>query len=149
MTLIARPLHRTVWLIVLGALVLAQTLGALHRVVHSPLASRAAIAQAAGSRLGGPAHASPVSASHAAAKAAPAMSGEPRSGRGWLVLFSGHASEQGCDLFDQLSHADFLLAWAPAPPPAFVAPQPVARMPLDAVAAIRTAFRARAPPRFG
>ena len=64
----------------LVALVLAQTLGLVHRIVHAPIGGHPAVT---------------ASASTAS------------SGIAWLkALFAGHSSEQGCDLYDQLSHAD-------------------------------------------
>jgi hypothetical protein len=65
---------------VLLAFVLAQALGLMHRIVHSPLQGQGV--------------------AHAAAEA-------PQAGLPWLkALFAGHDSERGCDLFDQSSHAD-------------------------------------------
>ena len=63
----------------LFALVLAQTLGLVHRIVHAPIVGHPAISASASTT----------------------------AGTTWLkALFVGHSSEQGCDLYDQLSHAD-------------------------------------------
>jgi hypothetical protein len=63
------------------ALVFAQTLGLVHRIVHAPT-------------IGHPALLASATASTPA-------------GTAWLkALFAGHSSEHGCDLYDQLSHAD-------------------------------------------
>ena len=71
--------RRLVCSTLLVALVLVQTLGLVHRIVHAP--------------IGG----------HPAASALASL----ETGTGWLkALFAGHSSEQGCDLYDQLSHAD-------------------------------------------
>lgn len=65
---------------VLLAFVLAQALGLMHRIVHSPLLGQAAV--------------------QASAEA-------PQAEVSWLkALFAGHDSERGCDLYDQLNHAD-------------------------------------------
>lgn len=63
----------------LFALVLAQTLGLVHRIVHAPIGGHPAISASASTK----------------------------AGTSWLkALFAGHSNEQGCDLYDQLSHAD-------------------------------------------
>ena len=76
-------LRRSLCMTVLVALALTQTLGLVHRIVHAPSGAHPAFA------VGGTAAA------------------QPSSGIGWLkALFAGHSSEQGCDLYDQFSHAD-------------------------------------------
>jgi len=104
------------------ALVFAQTLGLVHRIVHAPT-------------IGHP---------------APLASASTPAGTAWLkALFAGHSSEHGCDLYDQLSHAD-------AVPQASIT-SPVVHT-IDAVpswhsgvhvAAQATGFLARGPPPAG
>lgn len=63
----------------LVALVLAQTLGLIHRIVHAPIGAHPAVTASASTS----------------------------SGIAWMkALFAGHSSEHGCHLYDQLSHAD-------------------------------------------
>ena len=104
------------------ALVLAQTLGLVHRIVHAP--------------IGG----------HPAMSASVSGAGD----NGWLkALFAGHSSEQGCDLYDQLSHADAL---PQAPTAAILVPDLDAVLPCHAVgqaAAQAAGFLARGPPPAG
>ena len=114
----SRRLRHTILGVVLLALALAQTLGAVHRIVHSPLSA--------------PAVGSDWSA---------------RSGSTWLqALFAGHGNEQGCDLYDQLSHADLIQVAVAA----VVLLQPVAArdsVPVASqLAALLPGFRARGPP---
>jgi hypothetical protein len=71
--------RRTLLFVVLLALVLGQTLGALHRLVH---ASRAAPSGAV------------------SALSVPAGTFE--------VFFAGHHTERDCDQYDQASHADIV-----------------------------------------
>ena len=86
----SRRLRRTIFSIVLLALALAQTLGVVHRVAHSPLTVHAR------SSLG----AQPAGVTSARAD---------QPGAHWLqALFSGHDNERGCHLFDQLSHSDLM-----------------------------------------
>ena len=74
-------LRRSLCMTMLVALALTQTLGLVHRIVHAP------------------------SAAHPAYSVGTAAA-QPSSGIGWLkALFAGHSSEQGCDLYDQFSHA--------------------------------------------
>jgi hypothetical protein len=109
-------LHRLLPLLLL-AVALAQTLGAMHRIVHLPHAAR-----------GDGQKATPTPHRFAA-------------------LFAGHASEQGCELYDQLSHADLVpgaIASLTAVPPAMPdEPRYGARH----LAAPATGFLARGPPR--
>lgn len=69
-------LRRTVFLSVLVALVFAQTLAIVHRIVHA-----VAVADAA------------------PGAATPAVDG-------LKALFAGHRGEHGCELYDQLHHVD-------------------------------------------
>ena len=108
--------------ILLVALVIAQTLGLVHRIVHAPIVGHPAVTAAASTNVG----------------------------TAWMkALFAGHSSEQGCDLYDQLSHAD---AVPPAPVAAIVMHD------IDAVpgwhsgvqvAAQAAGFLARGPPPAG
>ena len=107
-------LQRKLLPLVLLALVMAQTLGALHRVVHSPLAVPSL-----------------------AAKAAP---------HGLATLFAGHTTEQGCDAYDQLSHADVLPGVAPVLAPPVPVEAIVVRHVASHIAGTRAGFRARGPP---
>ena len=114
----------------LVALVLAQTLGLVHRIVHAPTGGHSALAV-------------PVLAS---ASASAAM----EAGTRWLkALFSGHSSEQGCDLYDQLSHADAV----PEAPAAAILAHGLDAVPTrhsaGQVAAQAAGFLARAPPPAG
>ena len=112
--------RRLVCSTLLVALVLAQTLGLVHRIVHAPIGGY------------------------------PAASASKAAGTGWLkALFAGHSSEQGCDLYDQLSHAD---AVPEAPAAAFLV-RGVDAVPtwhsVGQVAAQAAGFLARAPPLAG
>lgn len=114
--------RRTILTGLMLALALAQTLGLVHRIVHSPLALHAA--------------ASPS-----------ALSAQPVP-HGLQALFAGHRTEQGCDLYDQLSHFDWvhvdiaavplLLHWADTPD---------SLHPTWHLAAQAAGFLARGPPR--
>ena len=112
------------------ALVLAQTLGLVHRVVHAPLVLQGAA---------GAAH-----------RVAPAPSEAPFAQgvkRGLPALFAGHVFEHGCDLYDQASHAD-MLGVAPLVAAA-VDPRPLAPVrtqPTWQIAAAAAGFLARGPP---
>jgi hypothetical protein len=133
-TLSARR-RRMLCLAMLVALALAQTLGLIHRIVHAPAGSYAAfVASSAG------AGAAFNTGSTGAAAAF-------NTSTDWLkALFAGHASEQGCDLYDQFSHADGV----PAAPAVVVllaaadvaSPSPAA----SRVAAQAAGFLARGPP---
>jgi hypothetical protein len=120
-------MRRSLCGVLLLALVVAQTLGALHRIVHAPLLAHLASGSAA---FAGNADAA-------------------RNPGGLAALFSGHASEQGCDLYDQLSHADLLPAGvAPLALPSVVVRLDVAGLCAPALARL-TAFHARGPPLLG
>ncbi len=116
----SRQLCRTLLFTMMVTLLLAQTLGSQHRVVHAP---------------GGA-----VQASHAdIVHAAPAHPD-------WRdALFAGH-EQAGCDSYDQLSHADFLwgasvesTAWAQSPTPPGAHPS-------SHLAAQAAGYLARGPP---
>ena len=113
-----RRLRRPLLAGVLLALVLAQTLGAIHRIVHAPLA-------------GG----------HAAL-----VTGAKATSHPLAALFAGHAGEQGCELYDQLSHADLLPVLPAALPPAAPAPVLDAAAPGGCVAQPVAGPPARGPP---
>ena len=87
-----RSRHRFAWLaVVLVAVALAQTLGAMHRVVHAPGAI------AAGSLVG------------QALREPAAPTGVVRADTSALgAFFAGHDSEHACEQFDQLTHADLV-----------------------------------------
>jgi hypothetical protein len=110
--------RRAIVSVVLLALALAQTLGMAHRLVHRAPAVHASTS------VGAP--------------AAP----------GWLkALYRGHSTEQGCELYDQLSHADLLQVEIAAPVHVHAVetcvPAPMALL----AAAAPTGFHARGPPR--
>ena len=116
----SRRFRSTIFSFVLLALMLAQTLGLVHRIVHSPLAA------------------------HAAASAgAPSV----QSGSDWLqALFSGHDTEQGCHLYDQLSHSDLIHVDVAVVPVLHVAPSHDPTIPASHIAAQAAGFLARGPP---
>jgi hypothetical protein len=95
--------RRAAWLAVVVVLLLAQTLGLLHRVAHAPTAGlgphKFAAAQ---SRPVEPAAAVHASAEHA-----------PSGGHGLAALFGGHDGG-GCASYDQAAHSDLLVSAAPA-----------------------------------
>jgi hypothetical protein len=118
----SRRLRSTILTIVLLALALAQTLGVVHRIVHSPLSA------------------------HAAAAGAPPS---PAAATFLQALFAGHGTERGCDLYDQLSHSDLLETAAlvvavPLAPQACPGVPPVGRPVAEAAG-----FLARGPPPAG
>jgi len=88
-----QALRRAVLAWTLFAFAIAQTLGAMHAVVHAP-------------RL-------------AAFGAAPEFAEASRAATGWVAhLFAHHQhADHACDLYDQLSHADLLPAMPIVPPP--------------------------------
>jgi hypothetical protein len=112
-----RRLRRPLLAGVLLALVVAQTLGAMHRIVHAPA---------------GNGHLAFVDAK-----------GTPH---GLAALFSGHSSEHGCDLYDQLAHADLLPALPPALPSVPPAPLPEAAVRVACIAQPVAGHLARGPP---
>lgn len=113
--------RRTLFSIVLLALVLAQTLSLVHRIVHSPLAVHAT-----------------------------APSGAPLThpATDWLkALFAGHSTEQGCELYDQLAHSDLLAADALLVPLLHPTEARAPSHPAWHLAAQAAGFLARGPPR--
>lgn len=114
-------LRRTLFSMVLLAFALAQTLGVVHRIVHSPLAVHAT---------------------------APAGADATHAAGNWLkALFAGHRTEQGCELYDQLSHSDLMqvditVVVPLLPPTEACAPS----RPAWHLAAQAAGFRARGPP---
>lgn len=117
-------LRRSLCMTVLVALAMAQTLGLVHRIVHAPL-------------VGHPAY-----STRGPAAALPAVKTD------WLkALFAGHSSEQGCDLYDQFSHADGI----PTAPALVLPPEPGDRATpwhaASAMAAQAAGCLARGPPR--
>lgn len=77
----AHALRRTMLFVVMAALVLVQTLGLMHRVVHAPQAFLAVHAEA---------------------------TDRAKAPGGWLArLYAAHEAN-GCESYDQLAHADFL-----------------------------------------
>ena len=113
-----RRLRRPLLAGVLLALVLAQTLGAMHRIVHAPRANGQV-------------------AAGLAAKGMP---------HGLAALFAGHSGEQGCELYDQLVHADLLPVLPPALPPVPPAPAPDAVVRVACFAQPIAGHLARGPP---
>jgi hypothetical protein len=105
---------------VLLAFVLAQALGLMHRVVHTPWLGQGVV--------------------HASAEA-------PQPDVPWVkALFAGHDSERACDLYDQSNHAD--LACGDAPSLALQGPGATADVihPGWQLAALAAGFLARGPP---
>lgn len=149
---ISPSLRRATAAALLFALVLAQTLGAMHRIVHAPIAAHAAAAAAHAGATATPSAAATLSAvARPRAAATPAFptlrTATAPAGSGWLLaLFSGHASEQGCDLYDQLSHADGLPMAALASAVAPALPAPIAASISSAIRVRTFAVRARGPP---
>jgi hypothetical protein len=112
-----RRLRRPLLAGVLLALVAAQTLGAIHRIVHATLPNG--------------------EFAFVSAKGTP---------HGLAALFAGHSGEQGCEVYDQLAHADLLPALPPALPPAVPEPAPGAVVHIGCVAQPIAASLARGPP---
>ena len=114
---------RSLCMTLLVALALTQTLGLVHRIVHAPAVGHPAYS------MGG------------------TVAAQPSSGIGWLKsLFAGHSSEQGCDLYDQFSHADGIPtvpAWTVPPEAGDRAIAWHAALPMAAQAA---GYLARGPP---
>lgn len=111
---------RTLLFSVLVALAFAQTLAALHHVVHAP---RAVSASAAG-------QAQPVRTHGTAIEA----------------LFAGHDSERACDQYDQLNHADLAAGVHAVFVPTALVDVPVTVHPGWQLAAQAAGFLARGPP---
>ena len=120
---------RRVWagLLVL-ALLWTQSMGLWHRLVHSG--------------RGHPATGAMVRAA-TANDAAPALS-TPSGPSG--KLFSNHQTDTDCQLFDQLSHADGVIALLAIAPALLVSPQFLRASHALAVARWHALFQARGPP---
>ncbi len=116
----SRRFRRTLYSVVLLALALAQTLGLVHRIVHSPLATHAV-----------------------ASTGAP---GAPSSSSWLQALFFGHDTEQGCHLYDHLSHSDLIHVDVAVVPVLHVAPLYDSTIPASHIAAQAAGFLARGPP---
>lgn len=116
--------RRSVFALLLIALVLVQTLGLMHRIVHAHGRSQSI--------------------------EVPAVSAEGSGAESWVkALFEGHDSERDCAQYDQLSHDD--LAWGNAVVITSVAAeQPVVvHHPGWHLAAQAAGFLARGPPALG
>jgi hypothetical protein len=116
--------RRSVFALLLIALVLVQTLGLMHRIVHAHGRS------------------SPVEV--------PAVSVDGGSAESWVkALFEGHDSERDCAQYDQLSHGD--LAWGSAVAITSAAAEQavVVHHPGWHLAAQAAGFLARGPPALG
>jgi len=112
-------LHRAILAAALVALSVAQTLGALHAIVHAP-------------RL-------------VVAGDTTAIERAPRTD-GLAALFAGHpASDHACDLYDQLSHGYALATALPVLPPALPAAGPEAVHAAWQLAREAAGFLARGP----
>jgi hypothetical protein len=99
MTASVKPTHPPrplLWLAVALALVLAQGLGLVHRVLHAPQGGPA-ISRSVGEPAPGPAQALPGARANVAV-ALPSLLAR---------LFADH-EPSGCESYDQLSHADLL-----------------------------------------
>ena len=114
----SRRFRNTLLCVVLMSLALAQSLALLHRIVHSPHLS-----------------------------AAPAVSVQHSPGQGWLqTLFAGHDHAGGCELYDQLGHADLMWGESACPCAAQAAEQPFTDHPGWLLASQAAGFLARGPP---
>ena len=140
--------RRTLLLAVMASLLLAQTLGLVHRVVHAPSAVQGAAgllpAQASPALQAARAKVRDVSA--AQTQAHPQATAQTRAHRPWLErLFAAH-EESGCESYDQLAHSDVL--WQA---PADFSAQPVTTgtplpHPVRQLAAQAAGYLARGPP---
>lgn len=110
-------LRRTLFAVVLFALVVAQTLAILHRIVHAV----------------------------AVADATPSASASAVDGL--KALFAGHRGEHGCELYDQLHHADPVRVDAQSVTALRVGGLTATCKAATIVAAMPAAARARGPPR--
>jgi hypothetical protein len=123
--------------VVMLALLLAQTLGLLHSVLHTPL--RASVHVQPAPIAGQPDHGDSQHRDHSDL--------EQHSVGGLFVeLFSGHLSDSDCRLYDQVTHVDALVDFAASSLP-FVLPIVVLAF-LDGLAKARwhAQFQARGPP---
>ncbi|MDB5965995.1 MAG: hypothetical protein JWQ72_2495 [Polaromonas sp.] len=126
-----------VWLAL--ALLLAQTLGMMHGVVHSPQAVAGDRAQAA-SQLAQVAQVQQTATLNANAGAAGHWIG---------ALFSSHHGDNDCRLYDQASHGSAALHVVALPLPVVLPPFAVAIFQGEALARWAALFDARGPPLIG
>ena len=137
LSLTTARLRRTMLFIVMAALLLAQTLGLVHRVVHSPQALHMA--------FGASATSAPPGATDFQPSQADATPFAPAHSR-WLArLFAAHA-DSGCDSYDQLAHADFLWAHPPGLTEQAVRVSTPSFNPVWQLAAQAAGYLARGPP---
>lgn len=112
---------------VLAALVLAQALGLMHGIAHFQRAAA-------------------VAGAMVAADAPQAAASEPPPS-GWLqALFTGHDRDGGCELYDQLSHADVLCGVPALHLPSALPPAPAPGPGSGQLAQQAAGFLARGPP---
>lgn len=115
----AQRLHTWVIHLAVASLLLAQSLGFLHRAVHQPAGwGTFALAQASASQ-------------------APSRIAE---------LFAAHSLDTDCRLFDQLAHADLASLPVQALPCDFSAPPRLAAVPCGHEPAPKRSYCARDPP---
>jgi hypothetical protein len=112
----------------LASLLLVQSLGLLHRTVHTGLGTAMVSASASGS----------VSASTPQA--------HPHAPASFGTLFAGHKSDLDCRLFDQLAHADLAPLPVLAVPCEFDSAAAVQALPAGHQPAPERSYRARGPP---
>jgi hypothetical protein len=117
-----------IWVIhlALASLLLVQSLGLLHRTVHSGL----------GTALG----------SASASRSASAPQAHPHAPTSVGTLFAGHKSDLDCRLFDQLAHADLAPLPVLAVPCEFDSAATVQALPAGHQPAPERSYRARGPP---
>ena len=100
---LARIAQRTAWACLAGVLMLAPLLGLMHGLVHGPeqaLKAVASLSHGHGAHGHAEAHAGHAADDHDHAHAA-----------GWLAdLFSVHADDSDCRVYDQLCHSDVVPA---------------------------------------
>lgn len=113
----AKRLRRWVVHLTVASLLLAQSLGLLHRAVHQP---------AGGNTLAA------ITAQHAPSAVA--------------SLFAGHTLDTDCRLFDQLTHADLAPLPSLALPCDFSTARSPASVPCGHQPALERSYCARAPP---
>ena len=113
----AKRLRRWLVLLTVASLLLAQSLGLLHRAVHQPAGGNTFAA---------------VTAPHALSAVA--------------SLFAGHTLDTDCRLFDQLAHADLAPLPALALPCTFGTARSGATVPCGHQPALERSYCARAPP---
>ena len=117
-------LRRSTFALLLVALVLVQTLGLMHRIVHA----------------------------HGRAQPGevPAVSVDAGGAESWVkALFEGHDSERDCAQYDQMSHGDLACAGTAATTAVAAQPPVVVHHPGWHLAAQAAGFLARGPPALG